>query len=196
VPGLKHVVETGRTLMGRGVERRKPLCAIPATTRCEPALIVTPSQRHTALSASPATTAAPDDVRYLGQFGEHILTLSFTARDPLRTLARQWPLAAVDIEYVWRQRASASLHRLDWITLKTWTDLGSSPAWLSCSCGAFSATRRRRSACAPRRAGSDGDVVWLCWPAALAMAAGNHEHRSASLSAIAMPTICVAMAHE
>jgi hypothetical protein len=27
---------------------------------------------------------APDNVRYLGQFGEHILTESFTARDPLR----------------------------------------------------------------------------------------------------------------
>ena len=25
---------------------------------------------------------APDNVRYLGQFGEHILTRSFTARDP------------------------------------------------------------------------------------------------------------------
>jgi hypothetical protein len=27
----------------------------------------------------------PDNVRYLGQFGEHILTRSFTARDPFRT---------------------------------------------------------------------------------------------------------------
>jgi hypothetical protein len=30
---------------------------------------------------------APDNVRYLGQFGEHILTRSFTARDPKLTLA-------------------------------------------------------------------------------------------------------------
>jgi hypothetical protein len=28
---------------------------------------------------------APDNVRYLGQFGEHILTRSFTARDPKAT---------------------------------------------------------------------------------------------------------------
>jgi hypothetical protein len=28
---------------------------------------------------------APDNVRYLGQFGEHILTRSFTARDPKPT---------------------------------------------------------------------------------------------------------------
>jgi hypothetical protein len=28
---------------------------------------------------------APDNVRYLGQFGEHILTRSFTARDPMLT---------------------------------------------------------------------------------------------------------------
>ena len=29
---------------------------------------------------------APDNVRYLGQFGEHILKRSFTARDPQPTL--------------------------------------------------------------------------------------------------------------
>jgi hypothetical protein len=29
---------------------------------------------------------APVNVRYLGQFGEHTLTRSFTARDPFRTL--------------------------------------------------------------------------------------------------------------
>jgi len=28
---------------------------------------------------------APGNVRYLGYFGEHILTRSFTARDPFRT---------------------------------------------------------------------------------------------------------------
>jgi hypothetical protein len=28
---------------------------------------------------------APDNVRYLEQFGKHILTRSFTARDPNRT---------------------------------------------------------------------------------------------------------------
>src|ERR1700740_1409204 len=31
---------------------------------------------------------APDNVRYLDQFGEHILTRSFTARDPERNLGR------------------------------------------------------------------------------------------------------------
>ena len=32
---------------------------------------------------------APDNVRYLGQFGEHILTRSFTARDPTPTFVDQ-----------------------------------------------------------------------------------------------------------
>jgi hypothetical protein len=33
---------------------------------------------------------APDNVRYLGQFGEDILTRSFTARDPKETSVGHW----------------------------------------------------------------------------------------------------------
>jgi hypothetical protein len=35
---------------------------------------------------SPATVGAPDNVGYLGQCGQHILTESFTARDPKPTV--------------------------------------------------------------------------------------------------------------
>ena len=40
--GLKYAVVTGGTPVGRGVERRKALRVIPATTLCERALIATP----------------------------------------------------------------------------------------------------------------------------------------------------------
>ena len=73
---------------GRGVKRYKPLRAIPATTLRGLPLIVTLAHQLTVVSASPATTTAPDDdVRYVGQFGEHLLTVSFTARDPFPTFA-------------------------------------------------------------------------------------------------------------
>jgi hypothetical protein len=38
---------------------------------------------------------APDNVRYLGQFGEHILTRSFTDRDPEQSSACSDGLAVV-----------------------------------------------------------------------------------------------------
>lgn len=41
---------------------------------------------RSALSGSPGVLALPTNVRYLRQFGKHILTTSFTARDPFRTL--------------------------------------------------------------------------------------------------------------
>ena len=43
-------------------------------------------QHRTAVSASPVTVGALDHVRYPEQSGEHMLTESFTARDPLQTL--------------------------------------------------------------------------------------------------------------
>jgi len=37
-------------------------------------------------ASGPWLLTPPDNVRYLGQFGEHILTESFTARDPKPSL--------------------------------------------------------------------------------------------------------------
>ena len=52
-------------------------------------------QHRTAVSASPVTVGALDHVRYLEQSGGHMLTESFTARDPNQTLRspRGLPLA-------------------------------------------------------------------------------------------------------
>ena len=51
--------------------------------RALPAYLLTSLTRS---AAQAMNTGAPDNVRYLWQFGEHKLTMSFTALDPLRTL--------------------------------------------------------------------------------------------------------------
>jgi hypothetical protein len=43
-------------------------------------------QHRTAVSVSPVTVGALDHVRYPEQSGEHMITESSTARDPIRTL--------------------------------------------------------------------------------------------------------------
>jgi hypothetical protein len=47
--------------------------------------LISASETGSAVSGSFETADASCNVRYLGYFGEHILTLSFTARDPEET---------------------------------------------------------------------------------------------------------------
>jgi len=53
-------------------------------------------QHQTAISGSPGSTSAPDNVRYLAQSREHILTESFTGRDPTRTIGSRTPREGTD----------------------------------------------------------------------------------------------------